>query len=84
LKDRNSVTNLVQEIYAEVRAAMENNIYLQFAWIRAHTRNAGNDLADSLAKAAAVSHQSIAYDLMPVSYVKKAVYQQNMHKWNER
>ncbi len=84
LEDPNSVTYLVQEIYSEVRAAEENNIYLQFAWVRAHTGNAGNDLADSLAKAAAVSHQSIAYDLMPVSYVKKAVYQQNLHIWNDR
>jgi len=73
LKDPNSVTYLVQEIFTELRAAEANNICLQFAWIRAHNGNTGNDLADSLAKAAATSHQSISYDMIPVSFVKKIV-----------
>jgi hypothetical protein len=67
-----------------VRTAKEKKIKISFAWIWAHVGNTGNELTDNLAKAAAVSHQSISYDLIPVSYVKRLVYQKNINIWNQR
>jgi len=84
LQNASSTTVLVQEIYSQLRIAQQSQIHISFAWIRAHEGNIGNELADQLAKMGAVSHQSIAYDLMPVSYVKKIVYQKNLQMWNEK
>jgi ribonuclease HI len=66
LQNPNSTTQLVQEILSEVRTAKEKQIKISFAWTRAHVGDTGNELTDNLAKAAAVSHQSISYDLIPV------------------
>ncbi len=79
-----SLTYLVQQVYSEIHKASHKNTNISFAWIRGHEGNCGNELADKMAKEGAVSHQSIAYDLMPVSYVKKLVYQKNLRIWNQR
>jgi ribonuclease HI len=84
LQNVNSTTVLVQDIYSQLRIAEQTPINISFAWIRGHGGNTGNELADKLAKMGAASHQSIEYELIPVSYVKKVVYQKNLQLWSER
>ncbi len=53
-------------------------------WIPGHEGIRGNDVADQLAKQGSSSHQAFDYDLIPVSYVKKAIYNKTMQIWNDR
>jgi ribonuclease HI len=84
ISNPSSTTMLVQHIYIEINKARSKNTELSFFWVRGHEGNYGNELADKMAKEGAVAHQRIAYDLMPVSYAKKIIYQKNTQIWNNR
>ncbi len=84
IENVNSCTQLVQQIFQELRTSTERNIEISFSWIRGHNNTPGNELADSLAKEAAKSHNRIAFDRIPVSYAKRIVYEKNITIWNER
>jgi len=84
LTDSDSCSYLVQQILQQVDTCQNKNIQIKFMWIRGHEGNRGNDIADQLAKQGASSHQAFDYDLIPVSYVKKAIYDQTIQIWNNR
>jgi hypothetical protein len=84
LKDTKSVTQLVQKIFKESAIAQERGIRLSFAWIYAYKANQWIDLAEKLAKAGSTAHRSIDYDIIPLSYIKRIIYEKNLQLWNTR
>jgi ribonuclease HI len=84
LQQTRSTNQLIQKIMKEVARVYGQGIQLSFCWIQAHNGNVGNETADSLAKAGAISHRSIDYDIIPMNFIKKAIYQKNLEIWNER
>jgi hypothetical protein len=84
LKDTKSVTQLVQKIFKESVIAQERGIRLSSAWIYAHNANEWTDLAEKLAKAGSTAHRSIDYDIIPMSYIKRIIYEKNLQLWNTR
>jgi hypothetical protein len=84
LRNNKSVTQLVQKILKQSVIAQERGIKLTFAWICAHNRNEWRDLAESLAKAGATAHRSIDYHIIPMSFIKRIIYEKNLELWNTR
>jgi len=84
LKDRNSNTKLIHQIYEETQNSISQNKKCFFKWTRSHEGNEGNDLANTLAKQASKSHQSYSYDLYPLSYAKRLLKEYLINVWSER
>jgi ribonuclease HI len=84
LEDPRSTTKLIQQILSEAFIANTQRIKLSFSWIRAHNGSKGNELADKLAKEGAIAHRSIDYELIPMSYIKRTIYNRNIEIWNTR
>ncbi len=59
-------------------------LVFKFTWIRSHSGNEGNQMADNLTKSGAVAHRSIDFQLIPMSYIKKHLYNKNIQIWNSR
>ncbi|UYV64908.1 hypothetical protein LAZ67_3002373 [Cordylochernes scorpioides] len=53
-------------------------------WIKGHSGNVGNDIADSLAKRGAESADPSCYKLAPLSFVKSAIYGRAREAWESR
>jgi ribonuclease HI len=84
INQRSSNTKLVHQINEELTISRSKNKKCHFNWIRSHTGNEGNELADLLAKHASKSHQSFSYDLYPFSYAKRQLNEYTLNKWNDR
>ncbi len=84
MEDPRSTTKLIQQILSEALIANTQGIKLSFSWIRAHNGSQGNELADKLAKEGAIAHRSIDYELIPMSYIKRTIYNKNIEIWNTR
>jgi ribonuclease HI len=84
MKQRDSNTKLIHEIYEEIENSISQNKKCFFKWTPSHESNDGNNLADSLAKQASKSHQSYSYDLYPYSYAKRLLKDYFVNEWNER
>ncbi len=84
LKNVNSTTHLVYEIQKELTLAETKQIDISFIWEREHNGTNGNERANSLAKLGAVAHTRIAYNLIPVNYIKKFIYNKKIQIWDER
>ncbi|UYV71164.1 hypothetical protein LAZ67_8001969 [Cordylochernes scorpioides] len=53
-------------------------------WIKGHSGNVGNDIADTLAKRGAESADPSCYKLAPLSFVKSAIYGRAREAWESR
>ncbi|UYV71213.1 hypothetical protein LAZ67_8002209, partial [Cordylochernes scorpioides] len=53
-------------------------------WIKGHSGNVGNDIADTLAKRGAESANPSCYKLAPLSFVKSAIYGRAREAWESR
>ncbi|UYV67881.1 hypothetical protein LAZ67_5002375 [Cordylochernes scorpioides] len=53
-------------------------------WIKGHSGNVGNDIADTLAKRGAESAKPSCYKLAPLSFVKSAIYGRAREAWESR
>jgi ribonuclease HI len=84
IMDSGSQTLLVQEIHRQLILASRREVLISYMWIRGRSANASNELINILAKQAAISHRSFDYDLIPISYLKKFIYDNVVQIWNER
>jgi ribonuclease HI len=84
LQDSNSLTFLIQQVFTEVTKGKEKELKFKFTWIRSHSGEVGKEMADSLAKQGAVSHRSIDFELIPMSFIKKYIHNNNIDIWNRR
>jgi ribonuclease HI len=84
LQETRSTNQLIQRIMREVVRVEGQCIKLSFCWTRAHNGHEGNETVDSLAKAGAIAHQSIDYNIIPVNFIKKVIHNRNLEIWNER
>jgi hypothetical protein len=66
----NSITDLVQIIFSEIRNLLEINTNTYFRIEREDTEEPERQTANKLAKEAETIHTRIAYDLIPNSYLK--------------
>jgi ribonuclease HI len=83
LYDISSTTTFVQTIHRLQYELECEDTRISFQWVRSHNNNAGNELAklsfnlDQLSKEGAVSHNKIAYDQYPITFLKKTIYEKN-------
>lgn len=85
LKNQTSYHPLTFAIRRNIIQIKEQGGTLNLFWIRAHVGTEGNERADELAKAAALSKKTAAdYDKCPPSYVKRTLRLKTMQEWQKR
>jgi ribonuclease HI len=83
LQDINSSTYLVKLIMEEERNSRLENIKVNFCLMNELQTLNGSKIAMILAKEAQVSHKRLDYDMIPISYIKKLIYDKSISIWNE-
>jgi hypothetical protein len=84
IENCHSVNQLIQSINSNVKTITNIGNAVLFSENR-HSSNAECVReAQELANYGSLSHQSMAYDLVPNSYVKKIIRNRNIEIWNER
>jgi hypothetical protein len=80
LKNTKNDNYLIEEIRKKAIALEKHNWTITFTWIKAHTGNYGNELADKLAKEAA-RNDDISFNRIPKSEIFQQVRDQSIAKW---
>jgi hypothetical protein len=84
LKNTKSVTQLVQQILSKVSILYNHNIDIKFSDIQLLNNDEYYIITRELSKDGSIAHRSIDFDLIPYSYVKNLVTNENLNKWNQR
>jgi len=76
--------DLVEQIREGVRRLEKDKWTIHFTWVKAHNGNVGNELADQLAKKAAISaEEETAYSKIPKSAVVKGIQEEGELQWQK-
>jgi ribonuclease HI len=83
LKNNNIHSFLIEEIRNKVQNLTKQNWSIHFGWMNAHTGIKGNELADTLAKAAAQDDEerNIVYDRIQISTIATRIKEEGLKKW---
>lgn len=81
LQDMDSETVLVVDIISMLQAKSHD---IKFTWIRGHTGESGNELADTLAKQATSSSQNFIFIPKPLSSLKYKLRNLLLLRWQSR
>ena len=72
IKNTRNHSPLIEEIRLRVSKLKRTNWNIVFSWVKAHVGNKGNELADKIAKAAAMDNENtITYNRIPKSAIYK-------------
>ncbi|XP_035233305.1 uncharacterized protein LOC118205117 [Stegodyphus dumicola] len=76
-------STIIQDIQRTVRDHQSKNYYLK--WVKAHVGNAGNELADQMAKEAAVNSNVLNLTIpWPYSHLKRITRLRAISKWQQQ
>lgn len=82
LRNTDKHHKLIEEIRNVIRSLEGDNWCVHFSWIKAHVGNHGNELADQLAKEAALNTEiPSSFDLIPKSAVITEAGYRSTEKW---
>ena len=74
--------NLIDEIRKNLRTVENDGWKVHFSWVKAHVGNYGNELADRLAKQAAMDvNLQECYNKIPLSAIKNQLVTASEEKW---
>ena len=74
---------LIEEIRKKIIALEKENWNIEYAWIKAHAGNYGNELADRHAKEAA-RNSDIFYNIFPKSEIERPEREKSVKKWEKQ
>ncbi|XP_035213928.1 uncharacterized protein LOC118187760 [Stegodyphus dumicola] len=77
----NHVSKIIQGIQANLRQC---NLHIKLEWIKAHAGHLGNEMADQLAKEAALGPTDLQFNIpWPVTFLKKSLRLKAIGKWQQ-
>ena len=82
VKNTKNRNHLIEEIRKKT-ALEKENWNIEYAWIKAHAGNYGNELADRLAKEAA-RNSDISYNKFPKSEIERQEREKSIQKWQKQ
>lgn len=84
LRNNSKHNSIIDEILNSIRRLKEQNWVIHFSWIKAHVGYTGNELADKLAKEAALSKgMDFAYNKKPRTTIVTEIKEEGLQKWQE-
>ena len=82
LKNRHNHRFLIEEIRKKVTEMEKQNWKIEFNWVKAHVGILGNEIADRLAKEAAISKTlKECYSKIPISVIASELSEVSVTKW---
>ena len=85
IKNTRNHSSLIEEIRLRLSKLKRTNWNMVFSWVKARVGSKGNELADKIAKAAAVDNENtiITYNRMPKSTIYKELEEEMIIKWQK-
>ena len=85
IKNTRNHSSLIEEIRLRLSKLKRTNWNMVFSWVKARVGSKGNELADKIAKAAAVDNENTikTYNRMPKSTIYKELEEEMIIKWQK-